>query len=132
MNPQFFHHIHLGIRRIRLPGNNGAGMAHAASRGRRYARDKSDHRLAHVFLRPVRCIDFLRTADLANHDDGIGIRVLLESTQHGHKIGTVDRVTANTDRGRLSHSQRRHLLHGLVVQGPGAGYHADTSRRVDM
>ena len=47
--------------------------------------------------------DFRRfhVANLTDHDDGVGVRVGEEQLQHVDKFGSLDRITADADGGRL-------------------------------
>ena len=41
-------------------------------------------------------------ADLADHDDGLGFRVVVEHLEHVEVRGAVDRVAADADAGALA------------------------------
>ena len=45
-------------------------------------------------------------ADLADHDDGLGLGVGQEHLQHVDEVGAVDRVAADADAGRLAEPGR--------------------------
>ena len=107
-------------------------MSHTASRRRRNSGNKTHYRLAHVFLGPACRVHFLRTTDLTNHDDGLGLGIFLKGAQHGNKISAVYRVTTNTHRGGLPHAQFGHLLDRFVVECAGTGYHANAARRINV
>jgi hypothetical protein len=56
-------------------------------------------------------------ADLADHDDRLGVRVFLEESQYVQVVGAVDRVSADTDAGGLTES-RHELPDRFVGQVP--------------
>ena len=62
----------------------------------------------------------LLAADLADEDDRLGVRVLVEEVEHVDEVRADDRVAADPDAGRLAHAGIGHGLHDLVGQGPGA------------
>ena len=67
-------------------------MAHASSLRRRQTRNIGDQRLLHVVAGPECGFRFLRAADLADHQHGVGARILLEQLQHVLEGRAVDRV----------------------------------------
>src|ERR1700726_1930825 len=92
-------------------GDDGAGMAHAPARRRGGAGDEADHRLLGLAaLHEVRG-PFLarpgRPADLANHDDRLGLLVLEEELEAVDEIGAVDGIAADADAARLAEAGRR-------------------------
>ncbi len=44
---------------------------------------------------------FVGAADLADHDDRVGVRIVVEQPQHVDVLQTIDRIAADADRGRL-------------------------------
>jgi hypothetical protein len=63
---------------MRLPGGAGAG-------------DEADHRLGHVLGDELGRFFLGAAADLADHDDAFGLRVVLEPAQRVDEVGAVDR-----------------------------------------
>ena len=59
-------------------GDDRAGVAHAAARGRGLPGDEADDRLRHVLLHERRGVLLVGAADLAHHHDGVGLGILLE------------------------------------------------------
>ncbi len=68
-------------------GDDGARMAHALARRRLPPGDEScDRFFRHILPDPLCRIFFRRTADLADHEDGHGVVVLLEQFQRIDEI----------------------------------------------
>src|SRR5580765_299943 len=128
----FFHDRQLGRRCVGATGNQRPGMAHAFTWRRSYTSDETNHRLLHIVLDPVRSIGFVRTADFTDHDHCIGVRIIIERLHDVDMLQTVDRVTADADRGRLAQAQRGQLRDCLVGQRAGTGYHADAAFFMDV
>src|SRR5699024_9109739 len=81
-------------------GDDGAGVAHGLALGRGEAGDVADDRLGHVVLDEGCGALFGVAADLADHDDGFGVRVGLEGFESIDVRGADDRVSADADGGR--------------------------------
>src|SRR3569623_429589 len=107
-------------------------MAHALAGRRSDAGDEADHRLFHVVLDPVSGIGFVGPADFTDHDDGIGLRVVIEHFHDVDVLQSVDRIAADANRGRLSQSQCGQLAYCLIGQRAGTRDHADATFLVDM
>src|SRR5579862_4574075 len=60
------------------PGDNRAGMAHAAARRSGLSGDEADHRLFHVGLNPGGGGFFSVTANFTDEDDGVSVRIFVE------------------------------------------------------
>ena len=74
----------------------------ASSRGRAPPGDEADHRLRHVLPDVPGGPLLARAANLADEDDGLGLRVRLEPRQAVHEVSPVHGVSADPDRGRLA------------------------------
>src|SRR6185503_8377193 len=107
-------------------------MSHAASRGRGLACDESDHWLPDVFLDVFRGGLFGAAADLADHDDGVGIGILVEQPDGVNEGGADDGVAADADAGRLSDPQAGELAYGFVSQRARAGDNAHMAGLVNV
>src|SRR5690606_9274348 len=92
-----FHDGQLGIGRVGTAGDQCTGMAHALAGRRRDASDEADHGLLHVGLAPQGGFRLVGTADFADHDDGIGVGVVVEGLHHVNVLEAVDGVTTDTD-----------------------------------
>ena len=81
-------------------------MAHAAARRGGAAGDEADHRLLAAALglvaQELGGVFLGRAADLADHDDRLGLGVGQEHLQHVDEFGALDRVAADADRGGLA------------------------------
>ena len=73
-----------------------------------------------------------RAADLADHDDGLGLVVGQKHLQAVEEAGPVDRIAADPDAGGLAESHRRGLGHRLVSEGARARDDPDLAARVDV
>ena len=106
-------------------------MAHAAARRRRAARDEADHRLVTalgaLFLDEGSGFFFRAAADLADHDDRLGVVVVEEEIEHVDEVRAVDRVAADADRRGLAQADHRGLMHGFIGQRTRARDHADAA-----
>ena len=75
---------------------------------------------------------FIGAADFADHDDGVGVRVVIESAHHVDVFEAVDRVAANTDGAGLTQTDFGELGHGFVSQRAGTRDHADAALAVNV
>src|SRR5450755_908891 len=87
----------LGLGRAGRARDDGARVAHRLALGRGEARHVGDHGLGHVLLDEGRRPLFRVAADLADHDDRVGLRVLLERPQAVDVGSADDRVPADAD-----------------------------------
>ncbi|EAU64946.1 conserved hypothetical protein [Stigmatella aurantiaca DW4/3-1] len=126
------HGLDLLRGRALAAGDDGARVAHALARGRGLAGDEARDGLGELARHVLGGILLRRAADLADHDDRVGLGVRVEQLQHVHEVGAVDRVTANAHRGGLTQAQLGELVHGLVRQRARARHHADAARLVDV
>ena len=109
--------------------DDGAGVAHLASRGRRHARDVGDDRLVHRRGDEVRRPLLAVAADLADHHHGPGLRVVLEGGEHVDEARARHRVASDADAGRLADALLGELVQGLVGQGARAADDPDRAAR---
>src|SRR5690606_9806658 len=104
-------------------GDDRAGVAHGPAGWGGEAGDVADDRLGDVVPDELRGALLRVPADLADHDDGVGVGILLERRQGVDVGGPDDRVTADADtRGEADVPQ---LVHHLVGQGAGLADQAD-------
>ena len=75
------------------------GVAHAPARRRRLAGDEADDRLLHVRLHERGRLLLGAAADLADHHDRLGARVVVEQLERVGVVGADDRVAADADAG---------------------------------
>src|SRR5579864_2324739 len=130
-NPTAFECLDL-LRGGSLPaGNDGAGMAHTASRRSGLPRDEAHNRLLHVLLHELGSEFFGVTADFTDHDDSFCFRIAVEEIESVDKIGADDGIAADADGGRLPNAALRKLMHRLVGQRPRARHNANRSFFVD-
>src|SRR6185503_8054227 len=126
------HHRELLLRRALAAGNDRARVAHALARRRGDAGNETHDRLLHVLLDPLRRGFLVRAADLANHDDGLGLRVVVEHLHHVDVLEPVHRVAADADAARLAETELGELPDRFVGERAGARHHADRPALVDV
>ena len=73
-----------------------------------------------MLLNIVSSVLFIIAADLADHNDPVGIFIGFKQFQAVNKIHAMNRVTANTNTGALAKTATTGLKHGFVGQRPGA------------
>ena len=104
----------LRLGRAGRAGDDRAGVAHGLAGRGGEAGDVADHRLGDVGLDEVGRPLLGVAADLADHHDRVGVRVVLERGQRVDVRGADDRVAADADaRGEADVAQ---LVHHLVGQ----------------
>ncbi|KAF5294507.1 hypothetical protein FQA39_LY19341 [Lamprigera yunnana] len=99
------------------------------------AHQKADAALADIQQIARFCTGGFRlvgAADFANHDDGVGVRIVVEGFHHVDVLEAIDRVAANAHGGRLANAQLAQLRHGFIRQGARAADHADAAFFVDV
>ncbi len=138
-------------------GDDGSGVTHPPAGWRGDAGDEGHDRLGVgarvVGLQEVRGPLLGLAADLADHDDALGVGVLQEDVQAVHEVGAVERVAADAHAQRLAQadlmlwhqknqnpssntsSQRSNLcrlVHSLIGERARPGDDADTALLVDV
>src|SRR5216684_4378326 len=120
------HRLDLVFGRAAAAGDDGAGMAHAPAGRCGGAGDETDHRLLGLAaLEELRRLFLGRAADLADHDDRLGLLVLEEEFEAVDEIGAVDGIAADADAARLTEAGRGGLRYRLIGQGARARDDAD-------
>src|SRR3990172_11873255 len=132
LDPARLHHGQLLLRGALAAGNDGAGMAHAFSGRRGDAGDESDDGLFHVVLDPVCGGLLVRAADLPDHHHRIGVRIVVEQTQHVDMLQAVDRIAARAHGAGLAQSQVGELRYRLVGERSRTRHDADASLPLDV
>ena len=111
-------------------------MAHAAARRRGAAGDEADDGLLAPALglvgEELRGVLFGAAADLADHDDRLGLVVGEEHLEHVDELGALDRIAADADRGRLAETLVGGLEHRFIGQRARAADDADTALLEDV
>src|SRR5579862_4993551 len=113
-------------------GDDGSGVAHPAPGRRGGAGDERGYRLFAMLGGPFGCFFLGVAADLADEDDGLRLRVVVEHLEHVEMGCAVDGVAADADAGALAVAAARERPHGLVSQGAGARDDADAAALVDV
>src|SRR3546814_1262678 len=108
-------------------------MPHAAGRRRRAPGDEPRYRLlGPALLDEIGALHFGVAADLADHDDALGLVVGDEHLQAIDEAGAVDRIAPDADAGRLAEPDIRRLRHRLVGQRAGTRDDADAAAAMDV
>ena len=89
-------------------------MAHAFARRCGHTGDKADDGLFHVELAPAGGFGLVGSADFANHDDGVGIGVVVKGAHHVDVLEAIDGVATNTNCRRLAQTDFGQLRHGFI------------------
>src|SRR6266849_2264746 len=119
------------LRGALAAADDGAGMTHAAARGRGLAGDEADDGLFHVDFDPLRRGLFRVAADFANHDDGIGFRISVEELNGVKERRANDGVAANADTSGLADAEPSQLVDGFVGECAAAANDADVALLMD-
>ena len=102
-------------------------MAHLLAGRRGHARDVAHDRLRHVRLDEVGRFLFGRAADLAEHDDGLGVGVGFEQLEAVDEARAGNRVAADADARGDADALLVQLVERLVGERAGAADDADRS-----
>src|SRR6266853_1471141 len=108
-----------------------ACMTHAASRRSSLAGDETDDRLLHVGLDPFGGALFGAAADFADHNDGVGVRIIVEKLNGVEERGADNGIAADADASRLADAELRQLMDGFVGQRAAAADDANVALLVD-
>ena len=107
-------------------------MAHAFAGRRSNTRNKTNDRFFHIGFAPLSGVCFVWSADFANHDDGVGIRIVIERLHHIDVFQAIDGVTTNTDSTGLAQTYFGQHGHRFIGQRARARNHADASFAMDV
>ena len=113
-------------------GDDGAGVAHRLAGRSREPCDVGDHGLGHLRLDVARGLLLLVAADLADHDDHLGLVVRLEAPEHVDERRADDGVAADADDRRVAEAELSHLVADLVGERPRAADEADPALAEDL
>src|SRR6056297_1327905 len=127
-DPGRAHRLDLVVGAALAARDDGAGVAHAAARRRGAPGDEAGNRLLAALLglvlEELRGVLFRRAADLADHDDALGLVIGEEPFQHVDMLGPLDRVAADTHACGLPEPHIGGLLDRLVGEGARTRDHA--------
>src|ERR1700693_1201249 len=111
-------------------------MAHAPARRRGAAGDEADYRLLTPLLglvaQKLGGLLLGGAADLADHDDRLGLRIAEEELEHVDEFGALHRIAADADARRLAEAFDGGLEHRLVGERARARHDADLAALVDV
>src|SRR5438876_9700612 len=99
-------------------------MPHAPPRRRGLPCDKPHNGLLPILLAELRGFLFGGATDLPHHDDQTSLAVFIEKPERIDEVCPNDRITTNSDAGRLPDLAPRKLPHRLIGQSPAAGNHS--------
>src|SRR5579863_615425 len=109
-----------------------ARVAHPPPSGRGKTGDIADDRLRGIGCDPDGSLGFLRPADLADHEDRVGLGVLLEELEHVEKRRAIDGISADPDARGNADAEDRHLRGGFVAERSRARDDSDPPTLVDV
>ncbi len=115
------------LRGARAAADDGAGVAHAAAWRRGLAGDEADDGLAHVRADELGGLLLGVAADLADHDDGVRVGVIVEKANGIEERRADDGIAADADAGGLADAEMRELADGFVGQRAAAADDADVA-----
>src|SRR5687767_3924396 len=107
-------------------------MTHAATGRRRGACDKRGDRLPAIGFDPFSCLFLSRAADLANHDDAVRIRIVIEHSDHIEMRRPVDWIAANANASGLTNTALGKLPDRLVGQRAAPRDNADVAALMNV
>src|SRR3954469_21477759 len=113
-------------------GEDGACMPHPPTLRRGLARDKAHDWFGDPLLdegsRPL----LVGAADLTDHDDGVGVVVVLKRLEAGDEVGTDDRVAPDAHAGALADAVLGELVDHFVGERSASRDESDPPRRADV
>jgi len=94
-------------------------VAHSAAGGSGLSSNKANNgQVSGVVLgQPCSSLFFSLTSDFTNHNNTFGLGVNDESLKAVDEVGAVERITSNTNDGRLAESLVSGLVYCLVCEG---------------
>jgi hypothetical protein len=107
-------------------------VPHSAAGRSRTAGNKCDDRLTDVRLDVLGCFLLRRTTDLADHHDGVRVRVVVEHLDNLALGGANNGVTTNAHTGRLADTATGYLIDAFVNQSAAARNDADVAALEDV
>ena len=125
MNAAFLHGIDFGRSGSLTSADDGAGMAHSSARRSSQPSDEANDWFIHVVGYPGSGLFLGIAAYLTDHDNRFGCRIVIEGLEAVEKAGAIDRITADTDTGGLSHAECGELVDNFVGQCARARNYAD-------
>ena len=125
-----FERGHLLDRRAATARDDRSGVPHLLARRRGASGDEPDDRLGDVLLDELRRDLFVGAADLADHDDRFGGRIILEEGEDVDERRADDRVATDSDRGRLADASLGQRVDDFVGQRATARDQPDRPARL--
>jgi hypothetical protein len=115
-------------------GDNSTSVTHATAWRGSLSSDEADNGQVAVVVstKPVCGLFLGLSADLTNHDNSLCLRIVNEHGKDINEVGAVERITTDSNDGRLTELMVRGLVDSLVSEGAGAGYNSDLAFLVDV
>src|SRR5205823_12740938 len=104
-----------------------SSVAHATSGGRGGPGNKAGDGFFAIFLNPFGGFLLRSSADFADHNDAVCVRISVEHFDHVQVGRAVHGIASNTDTGRLADTTRSQLPNRLIRERAAAGDDADVS-----
>jgi len=96
-------------------------MSHPPPWGGSHTGNEANDGLGAVGRDPLSSLLLSRTSNLSNHDDSLGLGVVLEPLQAVDKVGSVERIASNSDASRLAEANGGSLVNSLISERSRAG-----------
>lgn len=113
-------------------GDDGACVSHATSGRGGCARDECRHWFFDVFFHKCGGFFFLGASDFADHDNRLGLRVVVEKFDDLPMRESMNGVAADADASALSVITRGNLPNGFVGEGAASRNNADGTGLVNI
>ena len=107
-------------------------MAHAFAGRCGDTSDEANDWFFHIGFAPLSGICFVRSTDFANHDDGVGVWIIIKRLHHIDVFQAIDRVAANTHCARLAQTYFGQHSNCFVGQSSRTRYNANASFAMDV
>src|SRR3954468_19031184 len=114
------------------PGDDGTRIPHPPPLRRGLAGNEAYDRLRDPLAdeggRPL----LVGAADLADHDNGVGIRIVLKGVETRDEIGANDRVSTDANAGALADTVSGELVHDFIGERTASRDESHPSRSADV
>mmetsp|Transcript_6957 Transcript_6957/g.13139 ORF Transcript_6957/g.13139 Transcript_6957/m.13139 type:complete len:270 (+) Transcript_6957:293-1102(+) len=109
-------------------------MSHTTTRRCGHTSDKSNNWFIRITmcLQPFRCLFLSTSTNLTNHNDTFRLRIVSKSFQTIDKVGTIERVSTNSNTGTLTKASHGRLMNSLVSKCTRTTHNSNLSWRMDI
>mmetsp|Transcript_13893 Transcript_13893/g.22683 ORF Transcript_13893/g.22683 Transcript_13893/m.22683 type:complete len:280 (-) Transcript_13893:65-904(-) len=109
-------------------------MSHASSRRSSKSRNKTNYRFVWVSisLQPLSSLFLSLSSNLSNHNNTFRFWIICKSFKTVNKVGSIERITSNSNTCGLSKTSRGCLCNCFVGQGTRSGNNSNLTRGMDI